>query len=91
MVADDLVVCGAEPLFMTDYLVFGKVVPERVAAVVAGIAAGCEQAGCALLGGRQPSTPGISGRLTSISQARPRVSWRLMSFSAPTAYSPATQ
>ena len=37
MVADDLVACGAEPLFMTDYLVFGKVVPERVAAIVGGI------------------------------------------------------
>ncbi len=61
MVADDLVVCGAEPLFMTDYLVFGKVVPERVAAVVAGIAAGCEQAGCALVGGETAEHPGHLG------------------------------
>ncbi|HUK68455.1 MAG TPA: phosphoribosylformylglycinamidine cyclo-ligase [Streptosporangiaceae bacterium] len=61
MVADDLVVCGAEPLFMTDYLVFGKVVPERVAAVVAGIAAGCERAGCALIGGETAEHPGHLG------------------------------
>ncbi len=51
MVADDLVVCGAEPLFLQDYLACGRVVPERVAAIVRGIARGCELAGCALLGG----------------------------------------
>jgi phosphoribosylformylglycinamidine cyclo-ligase len=61
MVADDLVVCGAEPLFMTDYLVFGKVVPERVAAIVSGIAAGCLQAGCALVGGETAEHPGHLG------------------------------
>ena len=61
MVVDDLVVCGAEPLFMTDYLVFGKVVPERVAAVVAGIAEGCVQAGCALVGGETAEHPGLLG------------------------------
>jgi phosphoribosylformylglycinamidine cyclo-ligase len=51
MVADDLVVCGAEPLFLQDYIACGRVVPERVADIVRGIAAGCEQAGCALVGG----------------------------------------
>lgn len=51
MVADDLVVCGAEPLFLQDYVACGRLVPERVAAVVAGIARGCELAGCALVGG----------------------------------------
>jgi phosphoribosylformylglycinamidine cyclo-ligase len=61
MVVDDLVVCGAEPLFMTDYLVLGKVQPERVAAVVAGIAAGCVQAGCALIGGETAEHPGHFG------------------------------
>jgi len=61
MVVDDLVVCGAEPLFMTDYLVLGKVRPERVAAVVAGIAAGCVQAGCALIGGETAEHPGHFG------------------------------
>ncbi len=61
MVADDLVVCGAEPLFMTDYLVFGKVLPERVAAIVTGIAVGCLQAGCALVGGETAEHPGHLG------------------------------
>jgi phosphoribosylformylglycinamidine cyclo-ligase len=51
MVADDLVVCGAEPLFLQDYIAIGKVVPELVADLVRGIADGCVQAGCALLGG----------------------------------------
>ena len=51
MVADDVVVCGAEPLFVQDYLACGRVVPERVAAIVAGIAEGCVRAGCALVGG----------------------------------------
>ena len=61
MVVDDLVVCGAEPLFMTDYVVCGAVVPERVAAIVAGIAAGCVLAGCALLGGETAEHPGHFG------------------------------
>jgi phosphoribosylformylglycinamidine cyclo-ligase len=61
MVVDDLVVCGAEPLFMTDYIATGKVVPERIAAIVSGIAAGCEQAGCALLGGETAEHPGVDG------------------------------
>jgi phosphoribosylformylglycinamidine cyclo-ligase len=61
MVVDDLVVCGAEPLFMTDYLVFGKVHPERVAAIVGGIAAGCVQAGCSLVGGETAEHPGHFG------------------------------
>jgi phosphoribosylformylglycinamidine cyclo-ligase len=61
MVVDDLVVCGAEPLFMTDYLVCGRVRPERVATVVAGIAEGCLQAGCALIGGETAEHPGHFG------------------------------
>lgn len=61
MVADDLVACGAEPLFMTDYLVFGRVIPERVAAVVDGIATGCVRAGCALIGGETAEHPGHLG------------------------------
>lgn len=59
MVVDDLVVCGAEPLFMTDYIAVGKVVPERVAAIVSGIAEGCRQAGCALVGGETAEHPGL--------------------------------
>ena len=59
MVVDDIVVCGAEPLFMTDYIATGKVMPERIAAIVAGIAAGCEQAGAALIGGETAEHPGL--------------------------------
>ena len=51
MVVDDLVVCGAEPLFVQDYVAVGRLVPERVAAIVGGIARGCEKAGAALVGG----------------------------------------
>jgi phosphoribosylformylglycinamidine cyclo-ligase len=58
MVADDLVVCGAEPLFLTDYVVCGRVEPERVAAIVGGVAEGCVQAGCALIGGETAEHPG---------------------------------
>jgi phosphoribosylformylglycinamidine cyclo-ligase len=61
MVVDDLVVCGAEPLFMTDYIACGRVVPERIAAVVAGIAVACVEAGCALLGGETAEHPGLLG------------------------------
>ncbi len=61
MVADDLVTCGAEPLFMTDYLVFGRLRPERAAAVVAGVARGCVMAGCALIGGETAEHPGHFG------------------------------
>jgi phosphoribosylformylglycinamidine cyclo-ligase len=61
MVVDDLVVCGAEPLFMTDYVVCGALVPERVAAIVSGVADGCLQAGCALIGGESAEHPGHLG------------------------------
>ena len=61
MVVDDLVVCGAEPLFMTDYIACGRLLPERVAAVVRGIAEACAEAGCALLGGETAEHPGLLG------------------------------
>ncbi|CAL9481839.1 phosphoribosylformylglycinamidine cyclo-ligase [Streptomyces sp. DH-12] len=61
MVMDDIVVCGAEPLFMTDYICVGKVHPERVAALVKGIAEGCVLAGCALVGGETAEHPGLLG------------------------------
>ncbi|MDQ2836862.1 MAG: phosphoribosylformylglycinamidine cyclo-ligase [Actinomycetota bacterium] len=61
MVIDDLVVVGAEPLFMTDYIATGKVVPEKIATIVAGIAEGCVQAGCALVGGETAEHPGVMG------------------------------
>jgi phosphoribosylformylglycinamidine cyclo-ligase len=59
MVVDDLVVCGAEPLFLQDYIACGRVVPERIAEIVGGIAAGCELAGCALVGGETAEHPGL--------------------------------
>ena len=59
MVVDDIVVCGAEPLFMTDYIATGKVVPERIAAIVGGIARACEAAGVALVGGETAEHPGL--------------------------------
>jgi phosphoribosylformylglycinamidine cyclo-ligase len=61
MLVDDLVVCGAEPLFLTDYIATGRVVPERVAAIVQGIAEACMQAGCALVGGETAEHPGLLG------------------------------
>jgi len=61
MVVDDLVTCGAEPLFMTDYVVFGTLVAERAAEIVQGVARGCELAGCALLGGETAEHPGHLG------------------------------
>ena len=61
MVVDDLVVCGAEPLFMTDYIATGRVVPERIAAIVKGIAEACIEAGCALIGGETAEHPGLLG------------------------------
>ena len=59
MCVNDLVVCGAEPLFLQDYIAVGRVIPERVAELVSGIAEGCIQAGCALLGGETAEHPGI--------------------------------
>ena len=59
MVVDDLVVCGAEPLFLQDYIAVGRTVPERLSAIVGGIAEGCVRAGCALLGGETAEHPGL--------------------------------
>ncbi|HEX5333282.1 MAG TPA: phosphoribosylformylglycinamidine cyclo-ligase [Cellulomonas sp.] len=61
MVVDDIVVVGARPLFMTDYIACGRVVPERIAAIVRGIAAACEVAGTALVGGETAEHPGLLG------------------------------
>jgi len=61
MVVDDIVVCGAEPLFMTDYIACGRVVPERIADIVAGVDVGCALAGCALIGGETAEHPGLLG------------------------------
>ena len=59
MVVDDIVVVGAEPLFMTDYIATGRVVPERIADVVRGIAAACSVAGTALVGSETAEHPGL--------------------------------
>ncbi|WP_019149219.1 phosphoribosylformylglycinamidine cyclo-ligase [Timonella senegalensis] len=59
MVVDDIVVCGAKPLVMTDYIATGKVVPERVAAIVRGIAEACIVADTALVGGETAEHPGL--------------------------------
>ena len=61
MVVDDIVVVGATPLFMTDYIACGRVVPSRIADIVAGIARGCSETGTALVGGETAEHPGLLG------------------------------
>src|SRR4029078_1732246 len=59
MLVDDLVVCGAEPLFLTDYIACGRGVPEGIAEIVKAIDEDCVAAGCALLGGETAEHPGL--------------------------------
>jgi phosphoribosylformylglycinamidine cyclo-ligase len=61
MCVDDLVCLGAEPLFLLDYVVTGKLVPDQMEALVSGVADGCRRAGCALLGGEMAEHPGAMG------------------------------
>jgi len=59
MCVDDIVTCGAEPLFFLDYLAMGKIDPQKVKNIVSGIARGCKRCGCALIGGETAEHPGV--------------------------------
>ena len=59
MCVNDIICCGAKPQFFLDYIALGKNVPEKVAAIVSGVAEGCVQAGCALVGGETAEMPGF--------------------------------
>jgi phosphoribosylformylglycinamidine cyclo-ligase len=61
MCVNDIICCGAKPLFFLDYIAIGKNDPDKVAAIVSGVAEGCVQSGCALIGGETAEHPGMMG------------------------------
>ena len=70
MCVNDIICCGAKPIFFLDYIAIGKNEPEKVATLVSGVAEGCVQSGCALIGG-EPNTPAPCLPTTTTLRASP--------------------